>query len=223
MNHKIHAAVVASLLATGGAVAWAAADEPAAAQKTVAASASAAAAAPSAAGNGRVTEPLREEHKELVPHIAAMATAGDSIGSAPQADQVKQVHASYEFLTKQLIPHAVAEDEVLYAEVNRLVGSNGSTDATDTMVRDHTEVGTLTEQLGKLGGRLEKGKISTAEEQDLRQVLYTLNGVVGLHFAKEEEVYLPLLDRELTAEQAQAMFEEMEQVTASAGGGSHGH
>jgi iron-sulfur cluster repair protein YtfE (RIC family) len=222
MNHKIHVAIVAAVLATGGAVAWAAADEPAEAETTTVASAKGAPAA-GAAGNGRVTEPLREEHKELLPHIAAMETAGDAIGTAPREAQVEQVHASYEFLTKQLIPHAIAEDKVLYVEVNRLIGSNGSTDATDTMVRDHTEVGTLTERLGTLGGRLEKGKLSTAEEQDLRQVLYTLNGVVGLHFAKEEEVYLPLLDRELTAEQAQQMFEEMEKVTASAGGASHGH
>ena len=223
MNHKIHAAIVAAVIASGGAVAWAAADQPAEAGTTASAPAKGAAATSAAAGKGRVTEPLREEHKELLPHIAAMATAGDSIGTAPREAQVEGVHASYEFLTKQLIPHAVAEDKVLYAEVNRLIGSSGSTDATDTMVRDHTEVGTLTEQLGKLGGRLEKGKLSTVEEQDLRQVLYTLNGVVGLHFAKEEEVYLPLLDRELTAEQAQAMFEEMEKVTASAGGASHGH
>jgi len=33
---------------------------------------------------------------------------------------------------------------------------------------------------------------------------------VKLHFAKEEEIYLPLLDAKLTAEEAHAMFEAME-------------
>ena len=55
------------------------------------------------------------------------------------------------------------------------------------------------------------------EERELRRVLYGLYAVVKLHFAKEEEVYLPLLDRELTADEAQALFERME----SAGHAAH--
>lgn len=218
MNHKIHAAVIAAALATGGALVWAAGDEP-----TTTATMASGPVAAAGSGKDRVTEPLRAEHRELVPHIEALATAGDSVGTAPRAEQVEKVHASHEFLTKQLIPHAVAEDKVLYVEVDRLIGSNGSTDATDTMVRDHTEVGRLTERLGELADRLHQGELSTAEQQDLRQVLYALNGIVDLHFAKEEEVYLPLLDRELSAEEAQRMFEQMEKVTASSGGAEHGH
>ena len=218
MNHKIHAAIVATALATGGVLVWATADQP----TTTAAMGSVPEAAADS-GKGRVTEPLRAEHRELVPHIEALATAGDAVGTAPRAEQVEKVHASYEFLTKQLIPHAVAEDKVLYVEVNRLIGSNGSTDATDTMVRDHTEVGRLTERLGELADRLHDGELPPAEQQDLRQVLYALNGIVDLHFAKEEEVYLPLLDRELSAEEAAKMFEQMENVTASSGGTEHGH
>jgi iron-sulfur cluster repair protein YtfE (RIC family) len=176
-----------------------------------------------AAGKDRVTQPLRDEHKELIPHIQGLAGAGDAIGVASLGEQREKVHTSYRFLTEDLIPHAVAEDEVLYAEVDRLIGENGSTHATDTMRRDHTEVGSLTEQLGELGGKLERGELAAAEQHQMRQVLYSLNGIVGLHFAKEEEVYLPLLDRTLTAEQAQEMFSEMEKVTASAGGGDTGH
>jgi len=42
-----------------------------------------------------------------------------------------------------------------------------------------------------------------------------------LHFAKEEEeeeVYLPLLDRELTPEQARALFTEMGEVESVSSG-----
>jgi hypothetical protein len=34
--------------------------------------------------------------------------------------------------------------------------------------------------------------------------------VVKLHFAKEEEIYLPMLDAKLTPKEAQEMFEYME-------------
>ncbi|MFI8093026.1 hemerythrin domain-containing protein [Streptomyces sp. NPDC086080] len=178
----------------------------------------------------RVTEPLRAEHKTLLPHIEALADAGDAIGTAPAEEQREKVHASYTFLTKQLIPHAVAEDKVLYVKVDSLIGGNGgnggnvSTKAADTMRRDHVEVGTLTDELGELGEKLHEGKLTPAEQQELRRVLYSLNGIVGLHFAKEEEVFLPLLDQKLNAAQAQQMFEEMEKVTEESGGeGGHAH
>lgn len=218
-RHTRHAAAITAALAVVGAAAWlglSSGGEPAAqvgSGGTVA-----------AAAKDRVTQPLRDEHKELIPHIDGLAAAGDAVGVAGIAEQQEKVHASYVFLTEHLIPHAVAEDKVVYAKVDELVGVNGQTHATDTMRRDHQEVGTLTDELGKLGGKLEKGKLGAPDEHELRRVLYSLNGIVGLHFAKEEEVYLPLLDRTLTAEQAQEMFEQMEEVTAKeAGGQGHAH
>jgi iron-sulfur cluster repair protein YtfE (RIC family) len=219
MKHKIHAAILAAALATGGALVWATADN--APTETEAMSSGQVAAAGS--GKELVTQPLRDEHKGLLPHIEALATAGDAVGVAPKAEQVEKVHASYEFLSKQLIPHAEAENKVLYVEVDRLIGSDVQTKATDTMVRDHAEVGALTEELGAFAAKLHEGNLSPAEQQDLRQVLYSLNGIVGLHFDKEEEVYLPLLDRELSAAEAQKLFDQMEKVTASEGGTTHQH
>jgi iron-sulfur cluster repair protein YtfE (RIC family) len=146
-----------------------------------------------------VTEPFRAEHAHLAPHVDRLAETGDL-----RAD----TDAAYRFLTDHLIPHAQAEDEVLYPEVDRLVGAEGETRATDTMRRDHLEVARLTEELGELRERLHAGE--PVEELELRRVLFGLYAVVRLHFAKEEEVYLPLLDRELTADEAQALFERME-------------
>jgi hypothetical protein len=40
--------------------------------------------------------------------------------------------------------------------------------------------------------------------------------LVKVHFAKEEEVYLPLLDSKLTAKEAHAMFEAMEAAAREA-------
>jgi hypothetical protein len=47
-------------------------------------------------------------------------------------------------------------------------------------------------------------------------VLYGLYAVVKLHFAKEEEVYLPILDARLTHEEASRMFEAMEMAAKQA-------
>jgi hypothetical protein len=43
-------------------------------------------------------------------------------------------------------------------------------------------------------------------------VLYGLHHLVKVHFAKEEEVYLPILDERLSPAEAEAMFAAMGQV-----------
>jgi iron-sulfur cluster repair protein YtfE (RIC family) len=43
----------------------------------------------------------------------------------------------------------------------------------------------------------------------LRRVLYGLHHLVKVHFAKEEEVYLPILDERLSQAEADAMFAAM--------------
>lgn len=161
-----------------------------------------------------VTEPLRAEHRELLPHIEELAEAGDAIGAAPPAEQREKVDASYDFLTKHLIPHATAEDRVLYEELDRLIGKRGDTGATDTMRRDHAEVGRLVERLGEVRARLHEGELGPAELREARRVLYGLHTLVRVHFAKEEDVYLPLLDRELTAEEARDVFARMGEVAS---------
>lgn len=170
----------------------------------------------------RVTEPLREEHRHLLPQVEALAEAGDAVGSAPAEELRTKIDAAHAFLTRHLIPHAAAEDEALYPALDRLLGERGGTRATDTMRRDHVEVVRLTERLGRLRERLHGDGLEPADERGLRRVLYGLYALVGLHFAKEEEAYLPLLDRELTAGEAQELFERMERIGAYAGAG-HSH
>ena len=160
----------------------------------------------------RVTEPFREEHAHLRPHVEALLEAADVIGSVSNEELRERVDGAYHFLKGHLIPHAIAEDEVLYAKVDELLGGRGETRPTDTMRRDHVEVANLTEALAALRSRLAEGSLEPTEERELRAVLYGLYAVVGLHFAKEEEVYLPLLDRELSTDEATSLFERMVRV-----------
>lgn len=154
-----------------------------------------------------VTQPLRDEHRHLVPHVDALGAAGDAVGRADVAQVRALVDASYEFLTEHLLPHAAAEDRALYPVVQRAMGAR---EATATMSRDHIEVARLTERLGALRDRLAASSHVDDETADaLRSVLYGLQALVRVHFAKEEEVYLPLLDARLTQAQAAELFTEM--------------
>lgn len=86
------------------------------------------------------------------------------------------------------------------------------------MSRDHVEVGRLVEELASLRAQPWGAALSEAQARALRRVLYGLYALVKVHFAKEEEVYLPLLDSKLSAQEARQMFAAMEQAAAHARG-----
>ena len=161
------------------------------------------------------TQPLRDEHKELIPHIEALRTTADAVGDvAPDALRAK-LDESCDFLTHHLIPHAEAEEHALYPVVGKVLGASG---ATKTMSRDHVEVKALTGQLRGLRDQVRASEPSPAQIKDLRRVLYGLSALVKVHFAKEEEVYLPILDARLTPDEARSLFEKMEQAAHQAKG-----
>lgn len=160
----------------------------------------------------RVTEPLREEHQGLRPHIEALKAAADTLSGESTGVVESRIAEAYEFLTGHLIPHAIAEDKALYPVVCRVMGSDS---ATKTMSRDHVEVGRLTEQLSKLRSEVAGATPSEPTKNELRRVLYGLYALVQVHFAKEEEVYLPLLDEKLGEAEAKEMFEAMEAAAAA--------
>lgn len=161
----------------------------------------------------QLTQPLREEHQELLPHLTQMQTVADLIGTAPIASLRQELDQTYRFLTTQLISHAQAEERALYPVVGRLMGEP---EATATMSRDHVEIGRLNEQFGELRSHLRNEHLDTSQVHALRCVLYGLCTLVAVHFAKGEEVYLPLLDTRLTPQEAKTLFEAMEQAAHEA-------
>ena len=162
-----------------------------------------------------LTQPLRDEHKELIPHIERILEVANSIPEAPLEqirDGVKEV---YEFLAYHLIPHAQAEEAALYPTVQKVLGSP---EATKTMSRDHVEVGQYVEELAGL-----QVGLSSSNFKSLQRVLYGVYALVKVHFAKEEEVYLPILEERLSLEEAREMFAAMENAAAHAKQAVHAH
>ena len=160
-----------------------------------------------------LTQPLRDEHKELYPHIETLRQAADAVNESLTSLAHAKIEQAYNFLTHHLIPNAQAEDKALYPMVQKCMGAS---QATATMSRDHVEVGRLTEELGTLRVHHTQLSITFDHARALRRVLYGLYALVKLHFAKEEEIYLPLLDAKLTAEEARKMFEDMEAAAGEA-------
>jgi iron-sulfur cluster repair protein YtfE (RIC family) len=165
-----------------------------------------------------LTQPLREEHKELFPSVDRIRQVAELIGEAPISEIQQGVEEVYEFLAYHLKPHAEAEDAALYPVVQKVLGSP---DATRTMSRDHVEVGRYIEELAALKEHLNGAAFTLEQTKSLRRVLYGVYALVKVHFAKEEEVYLPILDQRLTPAAAQEMFEAMEDAARKAKDAAH--
>lgn len=153
---------------------------------------------------------LRATHQWLQAGIETVRHAADAIGVAPTEEVDLLVDLAYDFLVDELVPHAVADDRVLYPAVDRIVGSAG---ATWTMRRDHLELGRLIDRLATLRGVGDsRGR---AHQSELRKVLYSIDGLVRLHLAKEEELYLPLLDERMDEPWVAALADVMAAVVAA--------
>ncbi|HEY7022993.1 MAG TPA: hemerythrin domain-containing protein [Ktedonobacterales bacterium] len=159
------------------------------------------------------TQPLRDEHQELRPHVERLREAGEAVGDTPTPELRALLDEVNEFLGRHLIPHAQAEEAALYPVVARLMGAP---EATATMRRDHVEIGRLVEELRTLQDQLADSAYKPGEAESLRRTLYGLYAVIALHFAKEEGVYLPLLDARLSSDEAREMFQRMEEAAAEA-------
>jgi hypothetical protein len=51
-------------------------------------------------------QPLRDEHEELLPHIEAIRTVADGVGSVSLQELRQQIADVSEFLREYPIPHA---------------------------------------------------------------------------------------------------------------------
>jgi len=162
------------------------------------------------------TQPLRDEHQELLPQVDLLRTLGDA-ADAPGRAVGERLDAALDFLEGHLLIHAQAEEDVLYPAVGRLMGAPL---ATATMSRDHAEVHRFVEQLAAIQRAWRDHAPSASEVNEVRRLAYGLHALVVLHFAKEEEIYLPLIDEGLTEAEARQLFESMEQA---AGEARHAH
>jgi iron-sulfur cluster repair protein YtfE (RIC family) len=157
------------------------------------------------------TEPIRAEHRELAPQIDELAHTATWMSTAPAPVVREKLQDAVEFLRHHLVPHALAEEEWLYPAVEGAMQAPG---ATDTMRHDHDEVLRRLEALEQLRDDIDDVP-SEAQRDQLAAALHGLHAIVSLHFAKEEEVYLPILDRTLTPDDAELLFERMEAAERS--------
>ena len=153
----------------------------------------------------RPTEPFRQEHQELLEHIEHIAQAAREMPQLSEDERAVLRGRILDFLRGTLLPHARAEEEILYPEWAELVGF---ADAAVPMIHDHEAIVARIERLEA---------VDVADVDALQEFLYGLYALILVHFRKEEDIQLPAFDA--APEVAERVIARMQ----AAPGHSHAH
>ena len=131
------------------------------------------------------------EHEELREALPLIRTAADALAIGPTPQAIDALHRAQEALVERLVPHEEAEEAELYPALARTLGSD---EAVAPMSRAHAEIGRLTRRLQAHLDVLDAGgDLDVERQQDLLACLFTLSGLLQLHYLQEEENYFALV------------------------------
>jgi hypothetical protein len=122
---------------------------------------------------------LHEEHVEFTEEVEDLRRVADSVGLVPANELRGRVSATYEHLTRRVIPHAMAEDGSPLAQVTASAIANASGDG--AVAREHAEIAQLLGELDTLRWQYAHEEVAVADEQALRRVLYGLYALIRTH------------------------------------------
>lgn len=129
---------------------------------------------------------LRDEHRQLMPVLDQVVAVADRLPSLQGEDALQALNGLDALLREQLLPHENADDRAVYPAVAALLGGD---DPMAAMSRTHREIFRLQRQFGMLVARLDPQDPDVRTLKDLQRILYSLEAIVRLHFAQEEEIY----------------------------------
>jgi quercetin dioxygenase-like cupin family protein/iron-sulfur cluster repair protein YtfE (RIC family) len=152
---------------------------------------------------------ILEEHAGLFPHLdhlGSLASEATTLGEDELRTRLTEVLA---FLRDGLLPHAKEEEVSVYPAAEKVLRAVGG--ATRTMSIDHRFVSQMVEELSGLS----EGLLSSMNKERIRRLLYGLQALLQVHFTKENEVYVPLLNR-LSPSERHQLYDRL-----SGGDGGH--
>jgi hypothetical protein len=128
------------------------------------------------------TEALHAEHQALSVHLDHMRVAARELPDLSAEERLQLRARILDFLRGTLIPHAEVEEQTLYSGVAELLGDERST---APMLYDHRAIRERVDELASA---------SIEDVARLQELLYGLCALIEVHFRKEEELYLPLVE-----------------------------
>ncbi|MCC7537951.1 MAG: hemerythrin domain-containing protein [Deltaproteobacteria bacterium] len=145
----------------------------------------------------RASAAFRAEHAHILRRIEETDRIARSLVERP-AEADARLRAALGFFTRELGPHADAEEHVLYAVADRTVASASPHRWTDSLRYEHTVVHREVRALAAVVDGSDRSE-PTVIAAGFRVI--ALLGLVRAHFGAEERVVLEALDRTMTRAQ----------------------
>jgi hypothetical protein len=150
---------------------------------------------------------VSEEHRQrLTSHVERLSLLADEIGREPWAGVSAGLATEHEFLASTFVPHMQAVEEAVHTEMDRLLSCRLGMEPLD---REHVEIRRLIDRLGELTAATEATDPTPGEAIELNRVLVKLHSILKVHL-REESLYLPILEHNLTAAQAESIAAAMD-------------
>ena len=129
---------------------------------------------------GRVVE----EHAQLRTLLDQMRRTADRMDQIdkPPFAALRNINAT---LTTLLLPHQMAEEQVVFPELAHRLGGR---DPLGGMTRMHDEIAHAAARFSALVQGLPEASVSDGEAREMRRLLYALDAIIALHLAAEEDL-----------------------------------
>jgi heavy metal translocating P-type ATPase len=129
---------------------------------------------------------LRAEHEALAPVLDRLSFLADHLGSMPLTEIRSALAALDLSLQQQLLPHEKADEAEVYSGIAQLLGGD---DPLASMSRTHREIFSLGRRLHRIVSTLPAEGPAPELLHELQRLLYSLDAILRLHFAQEEEIF----------------------------------
>lgn len=151
-----------------------------------------------------------EHHDRIRPHVEQLAVLAAMVGRAEPSELDARFQEECSFVVGQLVPHMAAIETTLYDDLERLMEHRHSM---APMREEHERLRQLIASLCRYGALVADRSLTPADAIGLRRVLYRLYTMLSVHL-DEEELYLTVLDRNLTDVEKDALARGIEHATA---------
>ncbi|MCU0483840.1 MAG: hemerythrin domain-containing protein [Chloroflexi bacterium] len=155
-------------------------------------------------------ETTHEHHDRIDPHVDRLPVLAGMIGRVPPAELAAALDGENRFIASQLVPHIEAIETTLYRELERLMDERHSM---EPMRREHRQLRRLFDTFDVYVELARSDCLGDAEGMGLRRVLFRLYSLLRVHLA-EEELYLQVLERNLSPEEKDALARGIDHAAA---------
>jgi hypothetical protein len=151
-----------------------------------------------------------EHHEQIELHVDRLPELAQMIGRVAPEIFSAAFQQECSFIVGRLVPHMEAIETTLYGRLEQVMDKRHSM---APMRGEHEQLRGLFASLCRYSELVADGSMSEGDEIGLRRVLYRLYAMLKVHFA-EEELYLAVLDRNLSTEEKDALAKGIDHAAA---------